>query len=162
MLNSQSKMTADLNLGTTPSIRAVRTPRPCDYERMADLTRQLGYQCRVEEIRQRLSHMQDPNQYGVFVAELNSGQVAGWIGAFVFRAVELDSCAEVSGLVVDENARCRGIGKVLLGSAEKWAQNIGCRAISVNCNIVRERAHGFYTANGYELIKTQRVFRKIF
>lgn len=155
-------MAADLNLGTTPSICGVRTPRPSDYERMADLAGQLGYQCRAEEIRQRLSHMRDPNQYGVFVAELADGQVAGWIGVYVFRAVELDGCAEVSGLVVDENARCRGIGKVLLGAAEEWAHNLGCRTISVNCNIVRKRAHGFYTANGYELIKTQRVFRKIF
>ena len=155
-------MTVDFNLSTTPTIRGVRAPRPSDYERMADLAGQLGYQCRVEEIRQRLSYMQDPNQYGVFVAELDSGQVAGWIGVFVYRAVELDGCAEVSGLVVDENVRCRGIGKVLLSAAEEWAQNVGCRTISVNCNIVRERAHGFYTANGYELIKTQRVFRKIF
>jgi len=105
--------------------------------------------------------MQDPNHYGVFVAELDGGQVAGWIGAFVFRAVELDGFAEVSGLVVDENARCRGIGKVLLAAAEEWAQNLGCQAISVNCNIVRKRAHRFYTTNGYELIKTQRIFRKI-
>jgi GNAT superfamily N-acetyltransferase len=154
-------MTVDLNLGTAPSVRRVRTPQPSDYERMADLAGQLGYQCRAEEIHQRLSHMQDPNQYGIFVAELDSGQVAGWIGVFVFRAVALDGFAEVSGLVVDENARGRGIGKVLLGAAEVWAQKAGCRDISVNCNVVRKRAHRFYTTNGYELIKTQRVFHKI-
>lgn len=138
----------------------VRPAQPRDCEGMANLAGQLGYACTGEEVRKRLSHMQDTNQYAVFVAELPGGQIAGWIGAYLFRSVETGSCAEINGLVVDQSIRSRGIGKILLDAAEQWAWSIGCDAISVRSNIKRDRAHRFYTNNGYEHVKTQKEFRK--
>lgn len=138
----------------------VRTPRPADYACMADLAEQLGYECTVAEIRERLYEMQDGNRYTVLVAELPGGRIVGWIGAYIFRSVETRSCAEISGLVVDRIARSCGIGRTLLHSAEEWARSIGCDTISVKSNIIRDRAHGFYTNNGYTHTKTQKEFRK--
>jgi GNAT superfamily N-acetyltransferase len=106
--------------------------------------------------------MHDSNQYVVYVAELSGGLVAGWIGAYVFRSLETGSCAEINGLVIDERIRSGGIGKVLVRAIEEWARSVGCDAISVRSNIMRERAHRFYTRNGYELVKTQKAFRKNF
>jgi GNAT superfamily N-acetyltransferase len=144
----------------TKSTCAVRAPEPGDYNRMADLAGQLGYPCRGEEIGMRLAEMQDPNQYAVYVAQLSGGQIAGWIGVYIFRAVELDSCAEISGLIVDQLIRSRGIGKVLLDAAEEWARRRGCNVISVLSNVTRDRAHGFYRKNGYERNKTEEYLRK--
>jgi GNAT superfamily N-acetyltransferase len=144
----------------TKSTCAVRAPEPGDYDRMADLAGQLGYPCRGEEIGMRLAEMQDPNQYAVYVAQLSVGQIAGWIGVYIFRAVELDRCAEISGLIVDQQIRSRGIGKVLLDAAEEWARSQGCNVISVLSNVTRDRAHGFYRKNGYERNKTQEYLRK--
>jgi GNAT superfamily N-acetyltransferase len=138
----------------------VRPPRPNDYDKMADLAGQLGYQSTKEKIGARMSEMQDSSQYAVYVAELPGGRIAGWIGVHVFRSVEADRCAEISGLVVDQQIRSRGIGKVLLRAAEDWARNHGCDAISVLSNVRRDRAHRFYTNNGYQHIKTQKSFRK--
>lgn len=138
----------------------VRPPGPPDYDRMAELAVQLGYQSTGKEIRARLGEMQDSNQYVVYIAELPGGQIAGWIGIYVFRAVELDKCAEISGFVVDEQIRSRGIGKLLLAAAEEWARNHGCEAISVKSNVTRNRAHGFYEKNGYVWAKTQASFHK--
>jgi GNAT superfamily N-acetyltransferase len=104
--------------------------------------------------------MKDALLYGVFVAVLSQDEVVGWMGAYVFRSVELDPIAEISGLVVDETLRSRGVGKALLNAAEDWARSVGCAAISVHSNIVRDRAHHFYVNNRYELVKTQKVFRK--
>jgi GNAT superfamily N-acetyltransferase len=127
---------------------------------MAALAVQLGYQCTGAEIRKRLDDMKDPTQYGVFVAVLSRGEVVGWIGVYVFRAAELDTFAEISGLVVDETLRSRGIGKALLQVAEDWARRAGCGVISVNSNVIRDRAHRFYVSNGYQMVKTQKIFRK--
>jgi GNAT superfamily N-acetyltransferase len=113
-----------------------------------------------KEVRKRLGDMKDATQYGVFVAVLPQGEVIGWVGVYVFRAVELDPYADISGLVVDETLRSRGIGKALLNAAEDWGRRAGCGAISVNSNISRGRAHRFYECNGYELVKTQNIFRK--
>ena len=127
---------------------------------MADLAVQLGYQCSGEEVRDRLTHMSDLNQYAMFVAEIPGGQMAGWVGAYVFRSVETPSCAEISGLVVDQNLRSRGIGKVLLDAAERWARRIGCQTMSVRSNVKRDRSHQFYLNHGYQHVKTQKEFHK--
>jgi GNAT superfamily N-acetyltransferase len=127
---------------------------------MADLAVQLGYECTGREVQMRLGEMQDSPQYAVYVAELSGCHVVGWIAAYVFRAVELDPFAEISGLIVDQALRCSGIGKILLDAAEKWARHVGCSSISVHSNVTRDRAHHFYKNNGFELLKTQRMFQK--
>lgn len=142
------------------SMCVVRPPMPDDYDRMACLAEQLGYPCTGDEIRMRIAGMQDSTLYAVYVAQLRGGQVAGWIGACIFRSVELDSCAEISGLIVDQQIRSRGIGKMLLDAAEEWARNHGCVAISVHSNVTREHAHSFYQKNGYYRTKTQEVLLK--
>jgi len=138
----------------------VRRVLPTDENAMAALAEQLGYACTGAEVRKRLDAMKDPTQYSVFAAVQPHGEVVGWIGAYVLRAVELAPLVEISGLVVDGTLRSRGIGKALLKAAEGWASSIGLPVISVNSNITRERAHRFYVSDGYELVKTQNVFRK--
>lgn len=138
----------------------VRPPAPTDYDKMADLAGQLGYQSTEKEIRDRLGEMKNSNQYGVYVAELPGGRIGGWIGVYVFLSVATDRCAEISGLVVDQQIRSRGIGKVLVHAAEQWARIHGCDAIGVKSNVTRDRAHSFYRKNGFERVKTQQSFRK--
>ena len=153
-------MHQEIKLVLTQSSYAVRMAQPRDSDRIAELGGTTWLSVHREEVRGRLSQMQDANQYAVFVAELPTGQIAGWIGLYVFRAVEMETVAEISGLIVDENVRSCGIGKMLLDAAEEWAQRVGCRVISVRSNVKRDRAHQFYTNNGYEHIKTQKELRK--
>jgi GNAT superfamily N-acetyltransferase len=138
----------------------VRAAQAQDSNRMADLAVQLGYECTGQEVQRRLREMHDSRQYAVYVAELYGCNVVGWIAAYVFRAVELETFAEISGLIVDETLRSSGIGKLLLDAAEGWARQVGCTAISVHSNVTRDRAHRFYANNGYELLKTQRLLHK--
>jgi GNAT superfamily N-acetyltransferase len=140
----------------------IRPPRHGDYDRMADLAGQLGYPSTADQVRARLSEIQDSNEYTIYVAELSDGQIAGWIGVYIFRSVEMDKLAEINGLVVGQETWSRGIGKALLHAAEQWAQSRGCAVISVHSNVKRERAHNFYKRNGYEWYKTQDLFRKRF
>ncbi len=153
-------MKLESNLASMRLACAVREPQLGDHERLADLAGQLGYPCTGIEVRNRLDGMQDPKQYATYVAELPAGQIAGWIGVYIFRSVALDSFAEISGLVVDQQIRSRGIGKALLDAAEQWARRQGCISIWVRSNVTRELAHRFYTHNGYDHVKTQKSLRK--
>ena len=155
------EMKQQSNFASTQSTCAARPPESDDFDKMADLAGQLGYECTGKEIRARLHEMRDSNQYAVYIAELPGGRIAGWIGVYMFRSVETEGCAEISGLVVDQEIRSRGIGKLLLEVAEEWARCRGCEAISVRSNVMRDRAHRFYSNNGYQHIKTQMTFRKI-
>jgi len=153
-------MKEELNHAWAEGKCAVRPPLRGDHAKMTDLAGQLGYPCTRDQVRARLSEMQDSNQYAVYVAETSKDQIAGWIGVYIFRSIEMEKYAEISGLVVDQETRSRGVGKVLLDAAEGWARSHGCADISVRSNIKRERAHGFYKRNGYEWTKTQETFRK--
>ena len=137
----------------------IRSPRPADYVRIAELAGQLGYPSTRPQIAARLRALRARRDFAVLVAECE-GEVAGWLGAYVFRSVEIDATVKISGLVVAEGARSGGIGKRLLAAVEEWARQLGCATVSVNTNVKRRRAHGFYLKNGYTWIKTQKVLRK--
>jgi GNAT superfamily N-acetyltransferase len=138
----------------------IRTPQPADYARMAEFAGQLSYPSTAEEIARRLDPMERSAEQAVFVAQLSSGELAGWIAVFLYRCVETDVRAEVSGLVVDERQRSKGIGQRLLERAEEWAREKGCGMIGLRSNVIRGRAHTFYERQGYEHFKTQKSFRK--
>ncbi len=151
------KINAEPSISCTCSIR---TACSSDYERIAALATQLGYPSTVEDIERRISEMDDPKRYVIFVAENPSHKVIGWIGAYILSSVAMDKHAEISGLVVDQETRCQGIGAQLLSAAEEWAQIAGCLRLSVRSNVVRERAHQFYLRHAYKHTKTQETFVK--
>jgi GNAT superfamily N-acetyltransferase len=153
-------MPEELNLFSEKSVCPVRPPEPRDYRKIADLASQLGYPSTAEQVQKRIDAMANSSRHAVYVAEFPEGQIAGWIGLCVFRSVEQDACAGISGLIVDQQIRSRGIGKALLDAAEKWARSLNCIAISVHSNVTRERAHQFYARNRYEYVKAQKYLVK--
>ncbi|MFZ0523527.1 MAG: GNAT family N-acetyltransferase [Candidatus Acidiferrales bacterium] len=138
----------------------IRAPRESDYARIADLAGQLSYPSTPEEIARRLDSIKGSPNHAVFVAELENGEIAGWIAVFVYRTVEAAARAEISGLVVDERCRSQRIGERLLARSEEWARERGCGTIGLRSNVIRERAHAFYERHGYKHVKTQKSFRK--
>lgn len=138
----------------------IRAPRESDYARIADLAGQLSYPSTPEEIARRLDGTKGSPDHAVFVAELESGEIGGWIAVFVYRTVEAAARAEISGLVVDERYRSQRIGERLLTCSEEWARERGCGTIGLRSNVIRDRAHAFYERHGYLHVKTQKSFRK--
>src|SRR5579863_2223352 len=138
----------------------IRAPRESDFARIAELAGQLSYPSTPEEIARRLDGAKGSPDHAVFVAELENGEIAGWIAVFVYRTVEAAARAEISGLVVDERYRSQRIGEHLLARSEEWARERGCAAIGLRSNVIRDRAHAFYERHGYRHLKTQKSFRK--
>jgi GNAT superfamily N-acetyltransferase len=138
----------------------IRPAQPPDHARIAELAGQLSYPSTAAEIAHRLQGLLRTAETAVFVAELETREIAGWIAVFVYRTVEADARAEVSGLVVDERYRSQRVGEHLLARAEEWARGNGCQAIGLRSNLIRDRAHKFYERHGYAHIKTQKAFRK--
>jgi GNAT superfamily N-acetyltransferase len=145
---------------SSPSSLTIRVAEPGDHAAIARLAGQLGYDSTPEAIADRVAKMGLAGEHGLAVAQLASGEIAGWIGVHISCTVETDPSAEVSGLVVDEARRSRGVGKALLAWAETWASKRGCDSITVRSNVIRERAHGFYQRHGFQHVKTQKTFRK--
>ncbi len=138
----------------------IRPAQPLDHARIAELAGQLNYPSTADEIERRLHGIKSLAEAAVFVAELETGEIAGWLAVFVYRTVEADARAEVSGVVVDERFRSQRVGERLLAHAEEWARENGCQAIGLRSNVMRGRAHAFYERHGYAHVKTQKAFRK--
>jgi GNAT superfamily N-acetyltransferase len=110
-------------------------------------------------VQRRLSQIQQDEQHAVYVAEL-SGHVVGWVHVYVCKLLVADPQAEVGGLVVDENCRRYGVGRLLMQQAEQWTCEKGCWAVYLRSNVVREGAHAFYEGIGYSNVKTSMTFCK--
>lgn len=143
--------------GETVKIRMVQL---ADVERIAELSRQLGYPVTTKEMAARLKRAMKIKEGACFVAETKEHGVIGWIHVSVTPLLEVAPRAEVNGLVVDEKVRSRGAGALLLEAGESWARKRRCPEMSVRSNVIRERAHGFYLKHGYQHYKTQKAFRK--
>lgn len=137
----------------------VRPPRPADVAALTALCGQLGYPTTVAALADRLQRaMADPLRQ-TLVAELG-GAVVGCIETHMREFLVDEGDAEITGFVVDEQARSAGIGARLLAAAEQWAAGRGARTIRVRCNAKRLAAHRFYEKNGYEELKRQVFFRR--
>jgi GNAT superfamily N-acetyltransferase len=95
-----------------------------------------------------------------FFAEDNGNRVVGWIHVHLNPLLVVGWQAEIGGLMVDEDRRGRGVGRLLLERAEQWARERGIRELVVRSNVVRGQARAFYEQAGYVCLKTQKVFRK--
>jgi GNAT superfamily N-acetyltransferase len=143
----------------TPVAPTVRRAKPKDAARIAQLSEQLGYRSTTAETACRLAEIGSDGDDAVMVAEA-SGVVLGWIHVRLAHSLLTEGQAEIAGLVIAEQHRGRGIGRVLTEHAERWARDKGCRAVRVRSNVARTDAHIFYQRLGYVATKSQQVFTK--
>ena len=131
-----------------------------DAPALAPLCGELGYPSTAEETRQRLAALLErPEDHAVFVAEVD-GALLGWGSVAVTRLLEAADRAELTGLVVTEASRGRGVGRELVATVEEWARARGLAQVGVRSNVIRLDAHRFYEGLGYPRAKQQVVFRK--
>ena len=118
----------------------------------------LGYDCSCEFVSTRISNL-DKGREKVFVAELN-GIVAGYIHAEKYQTLYFEPMINILGLAVSSEFRRRGIGRMLLKRAERWANEVGIHKIRLNSGASRKETHSFYRAMGYNNEKGQIRFIK--
>jgi GNAT superfamily N-acetyltransferase len=141
------------DLGTS-----VREALASDAPRIAALCVQLGYEVPLPHIERFLAAPRTDR--AVFVAVVPRAGVVGWISVSESWTLISIARAEVHGLVVEDEYRSHGIGRMLVDAAETWARRRGCTTLRLLSNVVRERAHAFYRRLGYDVLKSEYVFQK--
>jgi GNAT superfamily N-acetyltransferase len=137
----------------------VRRATPADAESVARLCGQLGYAASAAQAAERLRTIDSHPGHAVLVAE-SGGAVAAWIDLHIEHSIAAGKTVQVAGLVVDENHRGSGVGRLLMRHAEEWARSNGCSSVRLRSNIIRSQAHEFYVKLGYKVTKTQKAFAK--
>jgi predicted N-acetyltransferase YhbS len=138
----------------------IRTATLQDVAAIARLSDELGYPTNPASMEARVRKVIAQKHHLLLVAQNDHGEVCGRLHAFGADYIESGFRMEIAGLVVSKTVQRSGIGTRLVEAAERWARNIGAEFVSVRSNIHREESHPFYQKLGYELKKTQQVYRK--
>ena len=127
-----------------------------DFAAVRRLIGQLGYAPEEAEFRRRFDAVLAAGGHRLIVTE-EEGVVVGVLHVFERPALDKGCEAVVQALVVDDAARGRGIGEVLMREAEAWAAGRGLAATSLYTRTDRDRAHAFYERIGYRLKGTSHL-----
>ena len=131
-----------------------------DAAEVANLTSQLGYRSTEADVKRRYALIHARSDGRLIVALDINATVVGWIHVQELSLLEADQRAEIWGLVVADTVRGSGVGRLLVEAAEAWAVRRGLEIMGVRSNSLRVEAHAFYEHLGYEVVKTQKAFRK--
>ena len=113
------------------------------------LENDLGYNCELESLENRVDEMMKRGNYQIFVA-CDGDKVVGYIGCVNYLAFELEN--EGMKIIVFFfflEYRRKGIGTQLLKTAEQWAKENNIEVVLLNSGLPREDAHSFYESQGY-------------
>ncbi len=121
------------------------------------LSKQLGYPLSIGQTLQNINSVLQSKDHTAFVAEYEN-KIVGWIGASQAIMIEVMPHCEINGLVIDEQHRGMGIGKLLIDKVKQWAREKGNIKIGLHCNVKRTEAHKFYEHMGFTEIKQQKNF----
>ena len=142
----------------------VRDMEPSDAVQICSIIQDsLGYECRVETVRDRLVYLCHKPGNRVFVAmENGTGRIGGFLHAADYEVIYSGSMKNIVALAVDPSLQGQGLGKQLLNAVEAWARECRCVAVRLVSSSVRIQAHAFYQHCGYDLRKEQKNFIKTF
>lgn len=121
------------------------------------LSQQLGYIISEQQTLQNINALKQSKHHEVFVA-VHEEKVIGWIGVSYHISLESPPLHEIHGIVVNEQFRGQGIGKMLIEKAKQWCSNKGTDKLRLRCNIKRTGSILFYQKIGFTEVKQQKVF----
>jgi GNAT superfamily N-acetyltransferase len=131
--------------------------KPEDAVAVSELSIQLGYVNTVPETLERILYLQNSEQDCLLVASWEN-DIAGWVHAFKTTRIEAGNYTEIAALVVDSKYRGQKIGEQLVNAIKDWSQQQGYHKLVVRSNVLRNRAHHFYTTCGFAEAKEHKVF----
>ena len=113
------------------------------------LENDLGYNCELDKLNNRINEMMKRGNYQIFVA-CDGEKVVGFIGCVNYLAFELENEGmKIIALAVSKEYRRKGIGTQLLKTTEQWAKENNIDVILLNSGLPREDAHAFYESQDY-------------
>ena len=135
----------------------IRSIREEDAGAVNQLSTQLGYSMSTGQTLANIRSVLGTTRHNAFVA-LHEDKIVGWIG--VAEALQIESAPfnEIRGVIVDEQYRGHGIGKLLIERVKQWSRETGNKTLRLRCNMTRKEAHLFYQHLGFKEIKEQKVF----
>lgn len=127
----------------------IREAKPGDASDLMKLMKLLDHDVDAKGVRNRIAALAK-QKLPQLVATLDK-KVVGLVGVHAMTAVHrAKPVGRITILVVAEEARGRGIGRMLAEKSEKLLKKFGCGMVEVTSNDRLVKAHAFYRHMGYE------------
>jgi len=132
---------------------SMRPAEPGDIKALCGLMEALsGQAISSEEMRNRLDFVAESKADSLFVCE-EDDRVVGLLGFRIRENLEeMSRFGEISVIVVNPDARRRGVGRFMMDYAERLAKERRCKGSWLVSGFGREKeAHKFYRQLGYQV-----------
>ena len=129
-----------------------------DAELLAKLATELGYKTTKDEVLKRFEKLKNKKGHHIYVAV--EDEVAGFISFEHYETIYCDPGINITGFVVEEGQRHKGIGRKLMEEVEKYAIANNLAFIRANSGSKRVEAHEVYRKLGFDSEKDQKRFLK--
>jgi GNAT superfamily N-acetyltransferase len=137
-----------------------RLAQPTDAEAIATLFTDEGYPAGPSDVVSRLESFSDDTSR-VLVAE-HEGSILGFIAVHAIPRFEHDDrILRIVALVVDAGARERGVGRALMGEAERVGRDLGAAFVEITAGHHRPEARHLYESLGYDATVTAYLRKKL-
>lgn len=87
-------------------------------------------------------------------------RLVGYAQVIVCDELGFERFYEIAALLVANDARDRGIGRMLVERVETLARESDIREIKLSSQVYRSRAHVFYERQGFEFYKISKFYSK--
>jgi N-acetylglutamate synthase-like GNAT family acetyltransferase len=140
-----------------PTIK-IRNVKAVDAPGILKIARELGYPASEKTIKDLIKLVTQKNDQQIIIAENDLGLI-GYI--HVHTLAENDVVrTEVSGILLPESSRNKGIGSQFLKEAEKWSKNRDIKSICIKTTLIRSEAIAFFKYHGFRLEPAKDIFTK--
>lgn len=127
----------------------LRNATPADADDVATLLTALGYPCDAGDAGERIAAILHNDRQALILAR-HRGVACGLLSLdFMYYLPLGTTTCRVTALVVNEDARGHGLGRLLLRDAERRARLGGAARLEVTSAGHRTEAHAFYRACGF-------------
>jgi ribosomal protein S18 acetylase RimI-like enzyme len=132
-----------------PPTPKIREAKPSDAGEIVKLNRLLGAEVSAKTVQKGIKALAR-DRLAPLVATLDKN-VVGVCSINLMMTIHRDCpVGRISHLVVAEQARGQGIGRMLTEAAEQRLKKLGCGMVEVTSNDRLAKAHAFYRHLGYE------------
>lgn len=133
---------------------AVRPLREQDLDEWLRLRKMLWDENDAEEHRsEMLDILGHADTQLVLVADRGDGKLIGFLEASIRPFVEdceTDHVGYLEGWFVEPDERRKGVGRELVGTAERWARQKGCTEMASDAEVGNDRSIAAHASLGYK------------
>ena len=136
----------------------IRNVREGDISGILDIALELGYPASEKTVRDLVDLVLGNTDHQIIIAEMDS-KLLGYIHLHTVDSQDTHKI-EVSGILIPDSHRKKGLGSRFLREAEKWSRGRNFNTISIRTNLIRSEAIPFFKHHGFQQDTIQDAYVK--